>query len=123
MHRPPKDWHTRILELLQISRDDIHLGTPLLVYVRAGRQKLLPLGVGEMSLNTRRAAPEHHRLICSGPHLVPANRDDRTVLVLLDQFFYRHVPGVNRVNITVLGKSPRSEERRVGKECRSRWSP
>ena len=24
---------------------------------------------------------------------------------------------------TVVGISPRSEERRVGKECRSRWSP
>ena len=26
-------------------------------------------------------------------------------------------------SITVFGKSSRSEERRVGKECRSRWSP
>ena len=26
-------------------------------------------------------------------------------------------------NLDVLGKSLRSEERRVGKECRSRWSP
>src|SRR3712207_9067414 len=25
--------------------------------------------------------------------------------------------------LTFLGASPRSEERRVGKECRSRWSP
>ena len=27
------------------------------------------------------------------------------------------------VTVEVLGKSSRSEERRVGKECRSRWSP
>ena len=30
---------------------------------------------------------------------------------------------VRSVNFSFLGTSARSEERRVGKECRSRWSP
>ena len=29
----------------------------------------------------------------------------------------------NSIAFTFMGKSTRSEERRVGKECRSRWSP
>ena len=28
-----------------------------------------------------------------------------------------------RAQVAPAGKAPRSEERRVGKECRSRWSP
>src|SRR6266545_7938166 len=33
------------------------------------------------------------------------------------------LPDVNSGEIVVAGDSARSEERRVGKECRSRWSP
>ena len=32
-------------------------------------------------------------------------------------------PVGTRAHIQVCGTTPRSEERRVGKECRSRWSP
>ena len=31
--------------------------------------------------------------------------------------------GITPVNVSVLKNGRRSEERRVGKECRSRWSP
>ena len=31
--------------------------------------------------------------------------------------------GKKGIKTAVIEKSPRSEERRVGKECRSRWSP
>src|SRR2546430_1362319 len=35
------------------------------------------------------------------------------------------IPTIGFINpaIYAIGKNPRSEERRVGKECRSRWSP
>ena len=36
---------------------------------------------------------------------------------------YLQRTGVNYVHLMPLLTSPRSEERRVGKECRSRWSP
>src|SRR5256885_4326104 len=32
-------------------------------------------------------------------------------------------PGAERAHLPQRGRPPRSEERRVGKECRSRWSP
>ena len=32
-------------------------------------------------------------------------------------------PSVSRITVTLRGTEQRSEERRVGKECRSRWSP
>src|SRR2546429_5676281 len=34
-----------------------------------------------------------------------------------------HRPDLAHLNIDVSIEDPRSEERRVGKECRSRWSP
>src|SRR6266699_4179328 len=35
----------------------------------------------------------------------------------------RHLVAAGRVHVVHLGVVGRSEERRVGKECRSRWSP
>src|ERR1035441_8976685 len=37
--------------------------------------------------------------------------------------FQRHAAGMSARNETRFNLGPRSEERRVGKECRSRWSP
>ena len=39
--------------------------------------------------------------------------------------FFRNIPTIHRKIQTLydVGLSYRSEERRVGKECRSRWSP
>ena len=37
--------------------------------------------------------------------------------------FNRLVAFLTRRGVSVLGSRVRSEERRVGKECRSRWSP
>ena len=43
---------------------------------------------------------------------------------VLDRFLRYYGYDVKRVmNITDVGHLTRSEERRVGKECRSRWSP
>ena len=40
------------------------------------------------------------------------------------QVMARHLAGHNaNVSVVLLGTPDRSEERRVGKECRSRWSP
>ena len=43
--------------------------------------------------------------------------DDKTKMVIITRIFYggRDIKGIINSN--------RSEERRVGKECRSRWSP
>ena len=41
------------------------------------------------------------------------------ILLLLTALLYKFDIGENVINLGVI----RSEERRVGKECRSRWSP
>ena len=45
------------------------------------------------------------------------------LLELISNRIVNEVRGVNRVVFDITSKPPRSEERRVGKECRSRWSP
>ena len=45
---------------------------------------------------------------------------DRFIKLQIPFAIYR-IPGENVVHF--VSKDPRSEERRVGKECRSRWSP
>src|SRR3712207_7193717 len=51
----------------------------------------------------------------------------RLIEVCRDPAVYPHSPGAVEVRQThisvVFLAGPRSEERRVGKECRSRWSP
>src|SRR5256885_2909795 len=48
-----------------------------------------------------------------GPHQGPPRHGPRT----------RHIPARAGRAAELLGRDVRSEERRVGKECRSRWSP
>ena len=43
------------------------------------------------------------------------------VLKTLDQYDFEHP--VKKIGALVVRSAERSEERRVGKECRSRWSP
>ena len=47
--------------------------------------------------------------------------DDQAVYVHRD-FTLGH-RRLSIIDVTTCGNQPRSEERRVGKECRSRWSP
>ena len=53
-------------------------------------------------------------------YLVDCRFDDSDIfLAQMQAWFAEHMPSVK----TVLKRISRSEERRVGKECRSRWSP
>src|SRR5687768_6262413 len=54
---------------------------------------------------------------------VGRGRDDGKEKGEFSPIFYRNdVWDINNSNTYWLSKTPRSEERRVGKECRSRWS-
>src|SRR5574340_187941 len=57
--------------------------------------------------------------------LTHRNRCGKITVMLLPQgAIVRRAPGCVYGNLReTAGKQPRSEERRVGKECRSRWSP
>ena len=52
---------------------------------------------------------------------------DAVVVVMSGDFTQRGIPAVfhkeSRANMALSCGADRSEERRVGKECRSRWSP
>src|SRR2546426_10076405 len=48
---------------------------------------------------------------------IPGMEDDE-----IQEFFRRFIPR-QQPGVPGPGPGPRSEERRVGKECRSRWSP
>ena len=41
----------------------------------------------------------------------------------VDRYNAEHAAAIEAGTLTALAHSSRSEERRVGKECRSRWSP
>src|SRR5256886_17295604 len=55
------------------------------------------------------------------------NTENATVSHTIGSTYYRDLPAVMGADIrlaeSLLQLQPRSEERRVGKECRSRWSP
>src|SRR3712207_8036674 len=58
----------------------------------------------------------------SAPSKIPNIKD--IVTATMPTLRLTLVPTINRLNISRPNLSePRSEERRVGKECRSRWSP
>ena len=63
------------------------------------------------------------RYLQGEPHSLPRNR---TTLAdySAEHFVYEAANGVATITLNrPERKNPRSEERRVGKECRSRWSP
>ena len=74
---------------------------------------------------------DHHRLIASGPlnEVVRAAKlaldaGASEPLLIFDDGDSRQVEVDFRGTLAeVLARAERSEERRVGKECRSRWSP
>ena len=48
--------------------------------------------------------------------------DDQRLITFVENY-KKFNPGTNHKLVICLKKITRSEERRVGKECRSRWSP
>ena len=46
-----------------------------------------------------------------------------TIALVISMLFFFHVGGLGNVKSAAVQPNYRSEERRVGKECRSRWSP
>ena len=55
--------------------------------------------------------------------IIPVHGELAAVLPLLESLCGEAVPAAQRPARVVLVDDARSEERRVGKECRSRWSP
>ena len=49
--------------------------------------------------------------------------DEEVVGIARRQFLNRSIIGLMGISLSSFGAACRSEERRVGKECRSRWSP
>src|SRR5260221_6875527 len=75
----------------------------------------------DLHLNKSVAVPVNNRLQY-GHNLARPNRHRKRVpLHLPDAVERKVIPRILRNKVTVRRK--RSEERRVGKECRSRWSP
>ena len=61
----------------------------------------------------------------TGPLVIGYTVTSGTLFDLLQVYMMSQLVG-KAINIKVdqpIGRTPRSEERRVGKECRSRWSP
>src|SRR6266516_5303155 len=72
----------------------------------SARKRVLDLGAGTGILS--------RVLVALGHEVVPVEPDDGMRAKLIAT-----TPGVT----ALAGRAERSEERRVGKECRSRWSP
>ena len=49
--------------------------------------------------------------------------DTVELVMALEEEFETEIPDEKAEKITTVQEAERSEERRVGKECRSRWSP
>src|ERR1051326_8744465 len=105
------------------------VGRPPVPSVVPTRSTLLPAGVkvGESGLNTRHISilPTKPRYrLPSGPKRAVEGR----LRPLIGTLFVNSEPAPARttvcaVSMAVFAGLVRSEERRVGKECRSRWSP
>jgi len=73
----------RIAQLRKIPRDHIHLRAPALVKIRARRQQLVPLKVGQVPLH---AVPKSDRLIVSRTNGMPGQGDHCPVRILALHF-------------------------------------
>ena len=75
-------------------------------------------GIRELVVYTLQNTGMEARGFADGTALFSALRNEKPDLILLDIM----LPGEDGISILRRLRS-RSEERRVGKECRSRWSP
>src|SRR5471032_3177177 len=88
-------------------------------YLRAGGGLSVKSAVGEIELRQRLAAAifDHQRVLVERP--AAAQEEFFRAATLRHQCAFLHTE--RAAEIHAAGR--RSEERRVGKECRSRWSP
>ena len=55
--------------------------------------------------------------------VIPCYNEENSILDLVKKVLESPVPNKEIIVVDDCSKDGRSEERRVGKECRSRWSP
>ena len=96
--------------------------TAYLEYERSGNRKVMevPYDDNRRALNTLMLLSwlKFYR------YLFPVRACVRGYSRVSDPFSYGHLQFKNRIGLSAgFDKNARSEERRVGKECRSRWSP
>src|SRR5256885_13570239 len=119
---PAEFLEVRVVDGERLRRlEGFDVGRP--VMLRAHERHLALLGPGENFGEMALVGAEHHRSAN-----VEALEASETFAVYHSDFeeLRRQHPSVDRVLIAFLVgevRSLRSEERRVGKECRSRWSP
>ena len=109
---PPQHRNVRRLKLFKKSGNDVHLGTPVIVQFSSGRDHVVPLCIRELALyagepvrGRSRFRPERDRFIRGGRHGVPAQGDERTVLVLSLDLRDNLGPGGRRVLVAGLGET------------------
>src|SRR5256884_8688850 len=107
----------------------------LFPYTTLFRSQERPVGEIVDSLRVAQPSVSKHLRVLLEVGLVNVRRDGRRMLYRTNaeairplhewtetfERFWRHQ--LSRIKERAEGKSNRSEERRVGKECRSRWSP
>ena len=73
------------------------------------------------------ASKEFEKLLNSqfskNKNLIEGKIIEGTVTKISDKFVFLHCDGLKSEPVIDINEFKRSEERRVGKECRSRWSP
>ena len=69
---------------------------------------------------------ESEKVIGTGPFIVETFDPEGTTVLKANPNYWEGAPGLSEVHVIAIPDGEarvRSEERRVGKECRSRWSP
>src|SRR2546427_13282856 len=115
IRRPPRSTlfpYTTLFRSEALKRKGAQVTTPVIAQVREAQMQKWVFGVGMSTDTGPRLSVDHihNRLPWLGWRAVTRMRFDRKNPLISTQW-------------TALPDETRSEERRVGKECRSRWSP
>src|SRR5687767_8147414 len=100
-------------------RDQMQEGDGVLFYASNAD----PSGVTGLAEIVRAGYPDHTAWQKGHKYFDPATKKDAPSWFMVDIGFVERFPGVVSLETLKATKGLRSEERRVGKECRSRWSP